>query len=248
MPNTKITKQKWKDHLFYAKKVYIFGIIIAIGAAALIYTVSGPKKHDENYVMVYFLGYANLDKIEDDRIALVEAGKAHDAAFMGIEFSNLMYEGKESDDPSMAEVYNVQLYAGDNDIFLQNAALTQGVMDADFCAPLEKLKGFNEFVQANPNIEILWQPVQAEVAQIDAEDTEALEALEKHAYAINISQMTGIVEKQGYSSDKKYAVISAKSKNPETSLYVLLKMFDIYAPDFVMPDLSEYATAIPAEQ
>lgn len=248
MPNTKITKQKWKDHLFYAKKVYIFGILIAVAAAALIFTVSGPRKQDENYVMVYFLGYANLDKLEDDRLALTEAGKLYDEALYGVEFANLTYNGETTDDPSLAEVYNVQLYAGDNDIFLQNKNLTQNVMDISFCTQLEKLTGFNELVTANPSIEILWQADPAEAEKIDEEDTEALEALEKHAYAINISSMTGMLEKQGYSVDGKYAVISGKSKNAETSLYVLIKMFETYAPDFVMPDMSEYMLAQVSEE
>ena len=30
MPNTRITRQKWKDHFSYAKKVYIIGILLAL--------------------------------------------------------------------------------------------------------------------------------------------------------------------------------------------------------------------------
>lgn len=40
MPNTRITRQKWKDHFSYAKKVYIIGILLALGAASLIYSVT----------------------------------------------------------------------------------------------------------------------------------------------------------------------------------------------------------------
>ena len=64
MPNTKITKQKFKDHFSYAKKVYIFGALIAVAAASLIFTVTRYTPDNEYSVVVALVdSYANVTNL-----------------------------------------------------------------------------------------------------------------------------------------------------------------------------------------
>ena len=62
------------------------------------------------------------------------------------------------------------------------------------------------------------------------EETETADAVQ-HFYAVDVSPLTGFIEKNIFNTNGKYAVIVASSKNPNDALYTLCDMFDLFTPE-----------------
>lgn len=250
MPNTRITKQKWKDHYSYAKKVYIIGIIVAVAVASLVYSVTRYVPANEHAVLIELVdGYVDTEKLKGDLPHLLAVGQAYDETLEQVEFLSINYtgEGNTENDYYGAQVYTVQVYAGDNDIYLQNEALTQAMIDQNFCIPLETLNGFDEFNALYPDV-ILWQPEPSpEDDDDEGEEAEPVTDPENppvmHAYAIDVSSLMGFIERGAYDVRGKYAVIVATSLNMDTSFHMLTELFTYFGgTNEVLPAESETAT------
>lgn len=235
MPNTKITGQKWKDHLSYAKKIYIIGAILAIAVSSLIFSVTRYTPPNERSVLIELVdNYTDPSKLDADLPALLAAGQAYDETLEQVAFYSIAYSGAgDTGDMYGSQVYMVQIYAGDNDIYLQDEILTNQLIDQGYCLPLELIEGFEAFTQKFPEVEVLWLPEvdpEADEEDEDAEPDEDAPEKPMHAYAIDISTLTGMAERGAFAVNGKYAVLAFASKNAETSFHVLTQMFDVFAP------------------
>ena len=130
MPNTRITRQKWKDHFSYAKKVYIIGILLALGAASLIYSVTRYQAPNERAVQIALVdSYTAPEKLDEIVPALLKAGQAFDDTLEEVQFLSIPYSGDGAADYEGAKVYTVQVYAGDNDIYIENKTMMEELID-----------------------------------------------------------------------------------------------------------------------
>ena len=130
MPNTRITRQKWKDHFSYAKKVYIIGILLALGAASLIYSVTRYQAPNERAVQIALVdSYTAPEKLDEIVPALLKAGQAFDDTLEEVQFLSITYSGDGAADYEGAQVYMVQVYAGDNDIYIENKTMMEELID-----------------------------------------------------------------------------------------------------------------------
>lgn len=236
MPNTKITRQKWKDHYSYAKKVYIIAILVSIGVASLIFTVTRYIAPNERAVAIELVdSYVDAAKLEQDIPILLEKGQEFDSSLEEVTFLSIPYSGSSSEYEG-SQVYGVQVYAGDNDIFIQNEMLTNSMYDQNFIVPLDTLEGFEAFKSKYPDV-IVWK----EEPRTETEDGEASEEDEDtpieaepvvmHAYALDMSSLTGFNQRGAIDIRGKYAVITCTSKNPATSFHVLAQMFELFQPE-----------------
>lgn len=220
MPNTKITLQKWKDHYSYAKKVYIIGALIAAGVASLIFSVTRYVPPNERAVIVQLVDtYADTAKMEEDIPALLAAGQEYDASLEEIQFLNISYTGDDNYEGS--QVYTVQVYAGENDIYFQNDVLTQRMVNEGYAVPLEYLNGFDEFNEKYSDC-VVWQSIQVEEGEEKDPDLD----YDEHAYFVDVSSLLGINQRGAYDVRGKYALICISSMNQDTSFAVLTDMFD----------------------
>ena len=55
MPNTKLTRQRWKDHMYYGKWIYIVLAIVAVFVTDLLYSTTEYRPPDERKVTVQFV-------------------------------------------------------------------------------------------------------------------------------------------------------------------------------------------------
>ncbi len=251
MPNTKITKQKWKDHYSYSKKIYIIGIIIAAAVASLIYSVTRYVPPNEKAVLIELVdGYVDTAMLEEDAPELLKIGQAYDETLEEIQFLSIAYTGlgQSETDYYGAQAYTVQLYAGDNDIYFQNELLTQGLIDQGLCTPLETLNGFDAFNETYPDA-ILWQHEPKEESEEEANTEAPTDPGPLHAYAVDVSSLTGFIERGAYDVRGKYASVIVTSKNADTSFYILTEMFRYYAgtPDQEPSAQDNAPAATPAE-
>ena len=224
MPNTRITLQKWKDHYAYAKKVYIVGALIAAAAASLIFAVTRYVPPNERAVIIQMVDtYADPTKMNDDIQAMLAVGQEYDSSLEEVSFLTISYVGDDNYEGS--QVYTVQVYAGDNDIYLQNEILTQRMVNEGYAVALEELEGFDEFNEKYSEY-VLWQSID------DGEEGEEEEEsfAQEHAYCVDISALLGINSRGAYDVRGKYALITISSKNTNTSFRVLSDMFDRFIP------------------
>lgn len=223
MPNTKITRQKWKDHYSYAKKVYIIGALIAAACASLIFAVTRYVAPNERAVIIQMVDtYADPTKMNDDIPAMLAVGQEYDSSLEEISFLTISYIGDDNYEGS--QVYTVQVYAGDNDIYLQNDVLTQRMINEGYAYALEYMEGFNEFEEKYGQY-VIWQAIEN-----DDEDEEDESIPEEHAYSVDVSALLGINQRGAYDVREKYALIAINSKNADTCFRVLTDMFDRFIP------------------
>ena len=221
MPNTRITLQKWKDHYSYAKKVYIIGALIAAGVASLIFSVTRYVAPNERAVIIQMVDtYADTVKMDGDIPSLLAAGQEYDASLEEVSFLTISYTGDDNYEGS--QVYTVQVYAGENDIYFQNDVLTQRMVNEGYAVALEEMEGFEEFNEKYSEY-VIWQAIEKD----EEEPNPDLDYTE-HAYCLDISSLLGINQRGAYDVREKYALICISSENPNTCFRVLTEMFDMF--------------------
>ncbi|MBQ2433762.1 MAG: hypothetical protein II266_04980, partial [Clostridia bacterium] len=159
----------------------------------------------------------------DDIPAMLAVGQEYDSSLEEVSFLTISYVGDDNYEGS--QVYTVQVYAGDNDIYLQNEILTQRMVNEGYAVALEELEGFDEFNEKYSEY-VLWQSID------DGEEGEEEEEsfAQEHAYCVDISALLGINSRGAYDVRGKYALITISSKNTNTSFRVLSDMFDRFIP------------------
>lgn len=237
MPNTKITTQKLRDHLSYSKKVYVIGALVAAAVCSLLFSMTRYQAPNERAVQIALVdAYTMPDNLNDVVPALLAAGQDEDSSLESVSFFSISYsgnsQGTSEDDYYGGQLYMVQLYAGDNDIYLQSEALTRDLISQAYCVPLETLDGFDEFTKAHPDVNILWMEEPDPEAENDGEGDEPDPAEDvpprpEHAYAVDITLLEGMAARGAYANQNKYASIVMSSKNVDTSFTVLRAMFDL---------------------
>ncbi len=231
MPRTAITRDRLRNHWQYSKAIYILGTAAAVLLSALVYTMITNRAPANQFSVNVALvrSYSNVEKLEADRVELLSRGQAFDSTLQAVSFIGVSYEGNpETDDTYASQLYTVQLYAGDNDIFLQNETLTRSLIDMGGCKPLEEMDEFMSFTSRYPEIGLL-RAAEPGTGLTDEEGNALSEAVE-HVYAIDISTLPGFIDRQAMDNRGMYASILSTSANAETSMYVLGQMFDLLTP------------------
>lgn len=235
MPDTRITRQKWKDHFSYAKRAYIIGILIALGAASLIYSVTRYQAPNERAVQIALVdSYTAPEKLDEIVPALLKAGQAYDDTLEEVQFLSIAYSGDGNTDYEGAQVYMVQVYAGDNDIFIENETMMNELINQSYCVPLDSFEGFEAFTLRHPEVKVLYAVPGADQEDgdesEDEDEDEETAAEEPRPYALDVSTLKGFEERGALSVKDKYAAVVIMSENPDTSFEVLCAMFDELAP------------------
>lgn len=236
MPDTRITKQKFKDHMEYSKKSYIFGILAIIAVASLLFTVTAPAIPNEKAVEVALCdAYVAPDKITEEDIAvLLQATQEFDEECEKVAFMSLAYagDGTTEDGYYGAQVYMVQTTAGDNDLYFQNETMRDTFVKNGYALPLEELSFFDIFTEEHPEVAQYWavEPPKHDGTEDEDEEEEAEipENAKQHCYALDISAMTGLINRGCYDVRGKWASVIITSKNPDTALYSLYEMYNVF--------------------
>ena len=234
MPNTKITGDRVKTHWQYSKMIYFFGTVAAVMLAALIFTIATNRTPPNQYAVGIALvrSYSNTEKLEEDSVVLLERGQAYDQTLQSVSFMSIMYDGTDTNDGGAgAQMYMLHLSVGENDIFIQTEEMTKNLIRQGACLPLEEMDAFEEFLKRCPDAPVLWDYEPKPDMANDGEEEILHDPDEpKHAYALDISGLTGFIERQAMDNRGMYACIIGSSANPDTSMYVIGQMFDLFAP------------------
>jgi len=237
MPDTRITKQRFKNHMEYSKRAYIIGVIVMVALASLLFTMTTPAVLNENSVGLALCdAYVSADKVTDaDKAALLAHIQEYDEKCEEVNVISIAYDGDGTTEDGYygAQVYMVQTAAGDNDIFFQNEQMAELFIANGYAVALDELYYFDDFVEQHPDVKLWWaeEPSYSDAEADEDEDDEdaaAKETAEKHCYAVDISSLTGLIDRGCYDVRGKWASVIVISKNQDTSLYALNDMFTVF--------------------
>lgn len=238
MPNTKLTREKFKNHLHYGRTVYIFLILAAVFFSEILYAVTVYRAPNERNVHIELVdSYADVDPVEPAQIAL-ESGiayeKARDAAagidvnaadyepqLQEVQFINLPYNPNDDDTEAYygSQKYMVTLAATEGDIYILDESL------------LDYLVTEGLLVDLNPYIEsgLLTPGEQCDVSKgTFAEYVDEGEEATGNTcvYALPADSMLGLYDTFLFNPTDKYMVVMDFSKNQDTSVAVLQSLID----------------------
>jgi hypothetical protein len=130
MPNTRITKEKLKNHLHYGKWIYVLIAVVAWFAVDLVYQMTEYRPDKFHRVDVQLVGNsvmsdAGLNAVAD---AALEAVKPLDERLEEVNLYNIAYSGDSSTDVYGAQKYAVMLAAGEGSIYFVNRTLLDSMV------------------------------------------------------------------------------------------------------------------------
>ncbi|MBR5985480.1 MAG: hypothetical protein IK019_03615 [Clostridia bacterium] len=231
MPDTRITKQRLKDHWSYSGKAYIIGALIAVALASMFFTMVTNREPADKYSVNFAIvrSYSNAEALDGVTDALLKKGQEADSELKAVKFTSIMFEGdmSTSDAYNYYQLYILQLSAGGNDFFLQNETMTRSLIDNGSLRPLEQLEYFEQFVRNHPEAEILWEK---EPLPEGVEETEENSDRAEHAYAVSMEGLTGAIQLNSFDNRGMWAGMLVSSANPETSLVVLDELYNQLKP------------------
>lgn len=226
MPNTKLTSERVKEHFGYSKRMYIIGIIVAVLAASLIFDVTRHTPTGRALIEIALVdSYCNTEKLDDITPVLLERAQQRDEMVEAFDFLAIGYSGDASSDYQGAQLYTVQIYAGNNDIFIQNEGLTVDLASGGMLVQLDTLEGFEEFVAAHPDVAVMWMDDPAFTKDED-DPTPA----PQHAYAFDTSCMLGFNTRGAYDIRQKYIGISVQCAEYQDMMSVIADLYELMTP------------------
>ena len=139
MPNTKLTRQRWKDHMYYGKWIYIVLAIVAVFVTDLLYSTTEYRPPDERKVTVQFVSSSAsmAETVEQTTEQILSAVLPMDETLERVEFFALNFSGDDSDYYG-AQKFFVELAAGENDVYVGSRAVLNSIIDQGAAIPLDE--------------------------------------------------------------------------------------------------------------
>lgn len=154
MPNTKITRERWKLHMQYGKTVYIILILLGVGLGHIAYTMTEPQTPNANKVDIYIVSVnANSGGFTDVAAQALsdgqEAQRAQDA-LQGTDVNDPGYEpalrevnvytiayDEANDDGYGSQAFMVRIMSMEGDIFFVTRTQLEQLISTGAVEPLD---------------------------------------------------------------------------------------------------------------
>ncbi len=215
MPNTKLTKAKWQNHMQYGKIVYIVLALVAIFVADIAFTVTQYRPPNERKVdielVVSSASTEGFDTIAENALAV---GQAFDETLEEVTFINIAYNPDDKSDYYGAQKYMVMLAAQEGDIYILPYSLLEQLAGDGVLVPLEGYieEGVIDAGDQDLAPMTFYEPVDEEGKASDAQ----------HVYGISCEAWYGMMNEEILIDNRNlYACIMAFSKNQDTTAHVL---------------------------
>jgi hypothetical protein len=130
MPDTRITKDRLKNHLHYGKWIYVLIAVVAWFAVDLVYTMTEYRPDRYHRVDVQLVGNATMRDEALDEVAkkAVAAVSPRDPKLEQVNIYNIAYSGDASNDIYGAQKYTVILAEGSSSIFFLDKTLLENMV------------------------------------------------------------------------------------------------------------------------
>jgi len=236
MPNTKITKTKWKLHMQYAKRVYIILIVAGILAGSALFSMTAPQTANINKVDVYVVE-ANVkpEGLSDVAAQALLDGQAYEMkrdAENGVDtaaedYAPMLKEvniysilfDEDNDDGYGGQAYMTRIMTMEGDIFIVTSGQFDGLVNMGAVLPLD---GYIESGVIRPGDRDLNRATYPEYVDEDEEPTGRV-----CVYGLQCKPMADkLLEMGGFVADDMYMVIMNYCENPDTAAAVMQSMID----------------------
>ena len=211
MPDTRITKDRLKNHLHYGKWIYVLIAVVAWFAVDLVYTMTEYRPDRYHKVDVQLVGNSVYSDVGLEAVAekALDAVKPLDERLEAVNILNIAYSGDSSADIYGAQKYAVMLAAGEGSVYFINRTLLDNMVAQGGALPLD---GYIESGALPKGLAVT----------LPEADEDGNPTGTSHIYAVDVSGLGLMLSDDiGYDSRDKYAVIFASCVNPDTAVAVL---------------------------
>lgn len=233
MPNTKLTREKLKNHFDYSKMIYVLIAVLMGFTADLAYTTTEYRPPKDRKVEIQIVGeYSDPEVLSEVAAQALLDGQAFDANLEAVEFFALTYSGLE-DDVYGAQKYMVMLGAQEGHIYILNRGLMEQLVLQGAAVPLD------DYIASG-----VLNPGDADLSKLTyaepVEDENTPPTGVSHVYALPATGLGKVLDLGvGYDIRDKYFVIMAFAPNPDTTAHVLGSLMDQLAgplPEWMTTD------------
>ena len=237
MPNTKLTKDRLKNHWHYGKMIYLGIALIAVMIADVFFTATIYRAPAERRIDIHLIShYINFEcdtteetaqmlaagqayETERDRAAGIDVdGKDYEAPLQEVTVTGMMYDENSEDSYYQQQKYSLTLTTQEGDIFFLSREMMNGLAEMGYLTDL------------TPYIESgLLRPGDMKPAMYYEYTPDPDEPSDKKCvYGLATDELTGLYRGLGVDHRERYVVILSYCANPDTAASVLQWIIDEY--------------------
>ena len=242
MPNTKLTREKLKNHFQYGKMIYVLIIIVAALVGNLVFTMTVYKAPNPRRIDVELIGsYSDTgtqaaqeaagallalgqeyERARDEQAGLTGA-EDYEIPLQEVSFLSLDYDPESSSEDAYyaSQKYLVTLAAQEGDIYVLSRTLMSDLVEQNILVPLDDYIASGVIDPGDRDLDRV---------RFDAYNDDETATGEQKIFGLQADALTGLTETFGYYPSDKYLCIVAFSKNQDTAAAVLQGMIDMFTP------------------
>ena len=244
VPNTKLTRQRWKDHMYYGKWIYIVLAIVAVFVTDLLYSTTEYRPPDERKVTVQFVGSSATmaETVEQTTEQILSAVLPMDETLELVEFFALNFSGDDSDYYG-AQKFFVELAAGENDVYVGSRTVLNSIIDQGAALPLDG------YIASG----LITVPEGAQLYErqeplFDEQGNEMGKG-ETRIYGFSTDPLVQMPAQTYMNNEGNYFIITTMSPNPKTAALAMQELYALWSQPLPEPSPSaatEEAASTPA--
>ncbi len=240
MPNTKITRDRWKNHMHYSKMIYLIVIVVAGMLGDILYTVTTYHAPNARRVDIEFVGpFVDFSNAEPFSQTAMEAGIAYERArdeaagidvnsadyepaLQEVEFYSVDYDPSSDDAAYGQQKLMVTLAAQEGDIFVVSRSLMVELVQEGLATDLTP---YIENGVIDPGERDLSRVTFSEYVDQGEEPTG-----NKCVYALQTEDMMDLWDAFQHDYRETYMVMMCYSQNQDTTAAVMQSLIDQFTP------------------
>ena len=227
MPDTRITRERLKNHWVYSSWKYLLMVVIFVAGWNLTYSVTEYKPPREKRLEMYVLAQA----YNDENVRALAAEMAPE--FVGEEegdmealnFYTMSYGG--SDDTYGPQLLMTRLASFEGDIYLVDEETMASFVSQELATPLDDYIASGALHVDGIDLEA---GTRAEPAGED-EEGNTIYSSERHVYALPAQQLYGMLENELVDNRGMYFVVMSYSDKPDLCIELLNAFIDRFKED-----------------
>lgn len=227
MPDTRITKERLKNHWMYSSWKYLVLFIIFIAGWNLTYSITQYKPPREKRLEMYILSTSYDTEKTDalaDELAEIFVGEGEDD-MEEVNIYTLNYGG--DDDTYGPQVLMTRLAAQEGDVYMVDEETMTSFVSQMLALPLDE---YIESGALNVDGIDLETGMRTEVVGED-EDNNVVYGEDRKVYAIPAEQLYGMLDDSMVDNRGMYLVVMAYTDKPDTCIELLNELISRYKED-----------------
>ena len=227
MPDTRITKERLKNHWVYSSWKYLLMVVIFVAGWNLTYSVTEYRppreKRLEMYVLSQAYNDANFKQLAEEMAPQFVTGE--EDAVEELNFYTMSYGG--SDDTYGPQVLMTRLASFEGDIYMVDEETLSSFVSQELVTPLDDYISSGALHVDGIDLKA---GTRAEPAGED-EDGNTIYSNVRHVYALPAQQLYGMLENELVDNRGMYFVVMSYTNKPDMCIDLLNAFIDRFKED-----------------